>query len=250
MKGILYLEVNAGLCNRIRALISGICWAEHLDRDLVVCWPSFKPECIAEFTDLFAVSSVPSNIKIINNTLSQRETCLSPADASRMLLNVPTDKPISIISHGCFWNFNKDIWLSHLRNLQPSLSVATVLATWNLKGLRNTSTAIHIRRTDNQKAIQLSPFTMFIEYIQKKPNEQFALFTDDTTAADMLKLQYGDQILTFESVRSRVSKEGMIEAAAVFFSLASRQHIVGSAHSSFSEIARDYGNNTLEILRT
>ena len=250
MPGILYLEVNAGLCNRIRALISGICWAQYLDRDLVVCWPSFKPECIAEFTDLFTASSLPHNVTIINSTLSRRQTCLSPADAARLLPNVPVETPISIISHGCFWNIDKEMWLSHLRNLQPSLAVATVLTTWNLKGMRNADTAIHIRRTDNQKAIQLSPFTLFIEYIRNHANEQFALFTDDTTAADMLKLQFGDQILTFESVRSRVSKEGMIEAAAVFFSLASRQRIVGSAQSSFSEIARDYGNNTLEVLRT
>lgn len=249
MPGILYLEVNAGLCNRIRALVSGICWAQHLNRDLVVCWPSFKPECIAEFTDLFTESSVPPNVKILNNTLSQRQTCLSPADANRLLQNVPAEVPISIISHGCFWSLNKELWLSHLRNLQPSLAVATVLATWNLKGLRNTDTAIHIRRTDNQKAIQLSPFTMFLEYIQNNPEERFALFTDDTDAADMLNVQFGYQILTFESVRSRVSKEGMIEAAAVFFSLASRKRIIGSANSSFSEIARDYGNNLLEVLR-
>jgi hypothetical protein len=249
MKGILYLEVNAGLCNRIRALISGICWAQYLDRDLVVCWPSFKPECIAEFNDLFTESSVPKNVTIINNTLTQRQTCLSPADAARILASAPPQQPISIISHGCFWNIDKEMWLTHLRNLQPSLAVITVLTTWNLKGLRQIDTAIHIRRTDNEKAIQLSPFTMFLEYIQHRPTERFALFTDDTTAADMLTLQFGDRMLTFESVRSRVSKEGMIEAAAVFFSLAARKYIVGSAYSSFSEIARDYGNNSLEVLR-
>jgi hypothetical protein len=246
---VLYLEVNAGLCNRIRALISGICWAQHLGRDLVVCWPSFKPECIAEFSDLFAEGSLPPGVTIINSTLSQRDTCLSPTDAVRFLQNAPVDRPISIISHGCFWNLNKEIWLTHLRNLQPSLAVITVLATWNLKGLRDIQTAIHIRRTDNEKAIQLSPFSMFLEYIQSRPTEQFALFTDDTTAADMLRLQFRDRVLTFESVRSRVSKDGMIEAAAVFFSLAARKYIVGSAHSSFSEIARDYGSNILDVLR-
>jgi len=246
---VMYLEVNAGLCNRIRALISGICWARYLGRDLVVCWPSFKPECIAGFYDLFAEGSLPSNVQILDDVLSNRQTCLSPADATRILQNAPSTMPISIISHGCFWNLDKEAWLGHLRNLQPSLAVISVLATWNLRGLRDIATAIHIRRTDNQRAIELSPFTMFLNYIQQRPTDRFALFTDDTTAADMLKLQFGDRILTFESVRSRMSKDGMIEATAVFFSLAARKRIVGSAHSSFSEIARDYGNNILEILR-
>jgi hypothetical protein len=247
--GILYLEVNAGLCNRIRALVSGICWARHVGRKLVVCWPSFKPECIAGFYDLFAESSLPADVIIVDDILSQRSTCLSSGDAVRFIENVPKDQPVSIISHGCFWAYDKELWLTHLRNLQPSLAVISILATWNLKGLRELDTAIHIRRTDNTRAIELSPFSLFVETIQKRPNERFALFTDDPTAADMLKLQFGDRILTFESFRKRVSKDGMIEAAAVFFSLAARKRILGSAYSSFSEIARDYGNNTLELVR-
>ena len=50
---VLVLEVNAGLCNRIRAFVSGLCWAEKLNRRLVVCWPDEKPECAATFSNLF-----------------------------------------------------------------------------------------------------------------------------------------------------------------------------------------------------
>jgi hypothetical protein len=246
---VLYLEVNAGLCNRIRALISGICWAQHVGRDLVVCWPSFKPECIAGFYDLFDQGSLPKSVQVVDEVLSQRSSCLSPGDAVRLIESAPKDRPVQIISHGCFWNLNKEVWLTHLRNLQPSKGVQEILASWNLKGLRDTETAIHIRRTDNERAIQMSPFTMFIERIQQRSTERFAVFTDDPAAAELLKLQFGERILTFESFRNRVSKNGMIEAAAVFFSLAGRKRILGSAYSSFSEIARDYGNNVLEIIR-
>ena len=233
----------------IRDSISGICWARHVGRDLVVCWPSFKPECIAGFYDLFAEGSLPPNIQVIDNSLSQRATCLSPGDAVRLIQNAPKDIPVSIISHGCFWNFDKEVWLTHLRNLQPSKGVQEILSSWNLKGLRDIETAIHIRRTDNERAIQMSPFTMFIERIQQRSPERYAVFTDDAAVAEMLKLQFGERILTFESFRNRVSKNGMIEATAVFFSLAARKRILGSAYSSFSEIARDYGNNVLEILQ-
>lgn len=248
--GVLYLEVNAGLCNRIRALISGICWARKLDRELIICWPSFKPECVAGFYDLFAESSLPTDVHVIDDVLSQKTTCLSPMDAVHLLQDVPAGKPISLISHGCFWSLDKEMWLHHLRNLQPSQAVVALMASWNLKGLRMLDTVIHIRRTDNEKAIRLSPLSAFIQKIKNLPSEKkYALFTDDAVAAGILQGEFGsNRILTFESCRNRYSKEGMIEAAAVFFCLASKKIILGSANSSFSEIARDYGGGSLEII--
>jgi hypothetical protein len=245
----IYLEVNAGLCNRIRALISGICWAQGLNRDLVVYWPSFKPECIAGFYDLFDKFSLPPDVQVIDDVLSEKTTCLSPGDGERLILRVPPDRPIRIISHGCFYNLNQDIWDFHLQNLQPSAAVKAKITEWNEQGLSELDTAIHIRRTDNHRAIELSPFELFIQKIIERPDERFALFTDDSMSASFLKHKFGDRILTFESIRNRVSKEGMIEATAVFFSLASRKRILGSAYSSFSEIASQYGDNTLETVK-
>jgi hypothetical protein len=40
----------------------------------------------------------------------------------------------------------------------------------------------------------------------------------------------------------------MVEAAAVFFALAGKRQIFGSANSSFSEIAAEYGGVSLEVL--
>lgn len=249
MSGIFYLEVNAGLCNRIRALVSGICWAKHLGRDLVVCWPSFKPECIAGFYDLFSEGSLPAGVQVIDNVLSQKTTCLSPMDAVRLIQDVPAANPISLISHGCFWGLDKEMYLTTLRALQPSHAVLSVMTTWNLRGLRYIDTAIHIRRTDNEKAIRLSPLSAFLDKVKSRSYRVYALFTDDPVAAEILVHEFGkDKIFTFESVRNRVSKEGMIEAAAVFFSLASRKTILGSANSSFSEIASEHGGATLEIV--
>ena len=41
----------------------------------------------------------------------------------------------------------------------------------------------------------------------------------------------------------------MIEAGAIFFSLASMKQIYGSANSSFSEMASAYGNVPLKIVK-
>jgi hypothetical protein len=251
MPGILYLEVNAGLCNRLRALVSGICWAERLGRKLVICWPSRKPECAAGFYELFAHSSLPDGVEVIDGTLSQKNTCLSPADAEKYIVNHPENEPISIQSYGCFWALDRQIWLQHLRALKPSNAVRLRLDDYRRKGCENLDTAIHIRRTDNEKAIRLSPLGTFIEKIREMPAPQrFILFSDDHQAIRLLVEEFGlAKFICPEMIRERASREGMIEAVAVFFTLASCQMILGSVNSSFSEIARDYGANTLVLVR-
>lgn len=255
MPGILYLEVNAGLCNRIRALVSGICWAESLGRKLVVSWPSHKPECMARFHELFSEDSLPSDvvISLIHKPLNTKVTCLSPVDAKKYIAQVPLDQPISIQSHGRFWdNTKNELWLENLRRLRPSTSILKLITAYKEQyGLIDS--AFHIRRTDNQKAIWLSPLELFglkiQEYLNRNQGGKALVFSDDLGAIESLKMSLGtDRLLCPEVLRERHSLNGMIEATAVFFTLASMKRIYGSTNSSFSEIARDYGNNTLYIV--
>jgi len=147
MPGILYLEVNAGLCNRLRALVSGICWAEQLDRKLVLCWPSKKPECAAGFYDLFAHSSLPDCVEVIDGALGYKNTCLSPADAEKYIVARPLNEPISIESYGNFWAGDRQTWLRHLRALKPSDAVRERLANYRKKGSENLDTAMFVEQT-------------------------------------------------------------------------------------------------------
>ena len=251
MPGVFYLEVNAGLCNRLRALVSGICWAQELGRKLVVCWPSQKPECAAGFYDLFGEGSLPDDVSVMDGILSRVNTCLSSTDAEKFIQAVPADEPISIKSHGCFWGGDRQIWLQHLRALKPSDTVRARLDEYRRKGCGNLDMAIHIRRTDNEKAIRLSPLSAFITQIRDLPSPQrFILFSDDPQAVHLLIEEFGvAKFICPEVLRARHTREGMIEASAVFFSLSSCRMIYGSANSSFSEIARDHGDANLVIVR-
>lgn len=248
---ILNLEVNAGLCNRLRALIAGICWAEKLDRKLVVFWPANRPECYAAFYQLFAAESVPDSIAIMNDSLANPESCLQAQDARRIFGDNSRDI-IDIKSHGNFWEYegleNREIYLKYLRMLRPSSEVARVLDRWSRNNLNSTNIALHIRMTDNEKAIRLSPFQLFVNkvnYIQGP----VVVFSDEPRAVQALQEMYGNKILSFESVQKRNTLEGMIEAVAVFFALAGKQQIFGSVNSSFSEIARDFGGVNLTLLK-
>jgi hypothetical protein len=244
---ILNLEVNAGLCNRLRALIAGICWAEKLDRKLIVHWPNTKPECAAGFYDLFGLSSLPDFVKVLYVHLPVAETCLQAPDAVR-IFGDNTQDIINIKSHGNFWRGEKDLYLGHLRRLTPSAQVQAILDRWNKEGLSSTNKAFHIRMTDNEKAICLSPFDLFVKKLYQEAGP-VAVFSDEPKAVIGLQQIFGAQVMSFESVRKRNTLQGMLEAAAVFFALAGKRQIFGSANSSFSEIAVEYGGGSLEVLR-
>jgi hypothetical protein len=59
----LLLETRGGMCNRLQALVSGICWAEDLSCNLVVSWP-YHPYTFCRFEDLFEIRSLPSFVSI------------------------------------------------------------------------------------------------------------------------------------------------------------------------------------------
>lgn len=244
---LLYLEVNAGLCNRLRALVAGICWAEKLGRNLIVAWPSSKPECAAGFYDLFTKDSLPPWVQVMDVSLHNPVTCLSVNNFLGLLQNI--DPMPNIISHGNFWGGDTEIWLQHLRRFKPSHYVQTYVDFWLTQGLHEIQTAIHIRRTDNEKAIRLSPLPLFKEVIHDLPDRRVVVFSDDAAVVYELKQLFPTKVYAPEQHRLRQNKDGMIEACAVFFSLSSMKQIYGSANSSFSEMASAHGNNMLKVLR-
>ena len=247
----LNLEVNAGLGNRIRAMISGICWAEKLCRRLVIWWP-VKPECAAAFSILFNGSRLPDWVEVRDTMSSEVPTqVLSPDDARSFFEGKDDIDALYIKSHGCFWPRTDGVanmkWLSYLRALQPSVTVEDVYSRWKSQGLL-CGNVIHIRGTDNEKARRLSPLWVFKSAIADETGENFTLISDDTDLLLEMYECFGERMHIPERIRQRHTEEGMIEATAAFFVLARAFKVLGSANSSFSEIARDYGSCLLKIV--
>ena len=244
-------EVNAGLGNRIRAMISGICWAEKLCRRLVIWWP-VKPECAAAFSILFNGSRLPDWVEVRDTMSSEVPTqVLSPDDARSFFEGKDDIDALYIKSQGCFWPRTDGVanmkWLSYLRALQPSVTVEDVYSRWKSQGLL-CGNVIHIRGTDNEKARRLSPLSMFKSAITDETGENFTLISDDTDLLLEMYECFGERMHIPERIRQRHTEEGMIEATAAFFVLARAFKVLGSANSSFSEIARDYGSCLLKIV--
>ena len=240
----LHLEVNAGLCNRLRAMVSGMCWANKLGWQLIVYWPDYKAECGAEFSNLFDLHTLPPFVKVVNRTLPNAMNCLSPSDANAIFVPGTNRQHIEIKSHGQFWDSSGSVdsqtFVHFLRMLKPSKEVIALLDKWP-----NPLQACHIRRTDNIKALRDSPLELFHILIEDTTEPVF-VFSDDPMVATLFS-KYPTVILP-ESVHLRSTREGMIEATAVFFALAGVSVIFGSAGSSFSEMAAAYGGNRLKIV--
>jgi hypothetical protein len=238
-----YLRVCAGLANRLRALVSGICAAEDLQRKLVVCWP-IEPVCGAPWTDLFDSSDLPDWLTI--QTVEFKGplyTCLTQQNWDA----IPKNGPIEIQSYGHFYRNDQERWLRWLRSLKPKKAI---LDRVDRIISHRQPIGVHIRRTDHQIAIKNSPTARFIEEIGKYPNTlQIWLATDDENERMTLERIFGEQILLVRpGTLNRNYSEAIRSALVEFIGLSRCTEIWGSAGSSFSEMAAAYGGCPLRSI--
>lgn len=120
-----------------------------------------------------------------------------------------------------------------------------------LKG-RKPDIALQIRRTDNVNSIKGSPLTSFEEIadtILCGSDSEIFLATDDETTKQVLQARCGERLIINPRPASRRCREGIIDACAELYILASCSHIFGSYWSSFSEIAALIGETALTVVR-
>jgi hypothetical protein len=110
---------------------------------------------------------------------------------------------------------------------------------------------VHIRRGDHEKSIRDSPFELFIEAMRDFPEDvRFIIATDDESVKQTLDTLFAGRCLFPARFRSRNTDKGMEQAILDFLALASCSQILGSAHSSFSEMAAAYGGSDLIVIKS
>uniref|UniRef100_A0A6C0BLE5 Glycosyltransferase n=1 Tax=viral metagenome TaxID=1070528 RepID=A0A6C0BLE5_9ZZZZ len=238
----LTLEVLAGMANRIRSLISGICLAEDLDLNLHVIWSANDPACMIPFQELFDVSSLPRWVRV---DMGPREgssvEVLSPDDLEMYLAT--SSRPLQIRSYGHFYQKDPARWLKHLRALRPAEPFPET------KFLD--AVGVHIRRGDHKKAKMFSPIDAFINTMKALPEDTyFVVATDSMPEKTRLIEEFGSARLWFPATSlSRMTRQGMKSALADFIALSKCKKILGSFDSSFSQIAALYGDVPLEVVK-
>ncbi|MGN6800608.1 MAG: hypothetical protein ACTHJN_01810 [Ginsengibacter sp.] len=113
---------------------------------------------------------------------------------------------------------------------------------------------VHIRRSDNQQAIEISKEEFFVRrlehVLEKNPNAQFFLSTDDISTSALFRSKFGKHIISFDDkVLNRNSPQGIQDAVVDLFALSRTKNILGSWWSSFGIIAASIGKIQLEIVK-
>ena len=221
----IHLQVCAGLANRLRALVSGICFAEDLKRPLVLHWPPIEPSCCAHFEALFDPSSLPPFVTVVPEYPErQRLTqCLSQEDLDK-LKEKEGQGVYNLKSYGWFHRSDPERWLKHLRALKPSQYIEERLSNLSF----DDTLGVHIRRGDNEKSIQGSPLSVFLDLLAVNPSPKFLVATDDADVRAIFQKHFPQKCVFVANVLARNTEQGMIEAAIDFFALSRCEKILGS----------------------
>ena len=245
----------AGLANRLRAMASGICAAQDTGRPLVIVWQQQHSICRGSFRQLFDMTA-PLPFKLVEAGFGgpppyPHRECLSPADWERFKERDPY-KPLYIKSYGHFHQSDPARWVAALRSIRPnpSLEMDVGIRFAELEAAcGGPLVGVHIRRTDHRKAIQLSPTGAFLQQMAAYPAEMhFFLATDDALERGMLAQAFPGRVHFGATNLNRDSEEGGVQAFADLLSLAACREILGSAGSSFSEIAAAWGGCPLKVV--
>jgi hypothetical protein len=237
----------------MRAIASAICGAEDLGRPLIIAWKK-ESGCGALFKDLFDPEALPPWVTVLDDEpsplerIAQKE-CLSPADWDRVVASAPPGTPIRIRSHGHFYQKDSGRWQKALTSLRPRRELMG-LASQPALSVGHPLIGVHIRRTDNFKAITQSPLELFINEMQCYPKDTvFFVASDDASERWRLAARFPGRIRYLAEELSRSSVNGMQEALVDFVALSRCPEILACAGSSFAEMAAAYDGAALKVLK-
>lgn len=265
---------GGGLCNRMRAIASGIDLAEDLGVPLEVLWAE-NSELNAPFQALFepidqiAKIEAPTE-KRMKRIVFFRRALHKPqskgdyaAIAASKLFRPEFTENLFAIEDAAEWAEKKrkkiEIFSCHrfykrdsdkLRLFRPIASLQR-----RVEELKSTETVgLHIRRTDSIPSIQESPIELFDEMIEReiseKNEQKFFLATDDPETESRLKEKFSGRIIVQEGKRLDRNDPVAIEDAVVdLYALSRCSKIYGSFWSSYSETAAAIGNISLTVLK-
>lgn len=261
----LILVPTAGLCNRMNAILCAIALQKDLSWDINVFWEKDE-DCCADFYDLFM--PIP-NVNVHKLTswfykpgvkknlflpyLLRRfhfDLCLNGNKSTFKDIKSTLLSAQSIYIHSFNRFSTQDITYSIHKYFTPAPSIQEMIADVT-KTYSSNTIGVHIRRTDNIKAIENNPLEKYHDLISKElaknPGTCFYIATDDESIKEELRATFGNCIITRKNVINRNTLEGMREAVVDLYCLAKTNIIIGSSHSTFSLMASWLYNTQLVI---
>lgn len=207
-----------------------------------------SPECACRFSTVLDPESLPKTVKVVPEDIYMAKDVLSRETCDTQVSYWDRKSDLNWKSHGIFYSNSN--WEKHLRALKPSPLVKDFFQRRTASVDWSHAIGVHIRRTDNRKAIEGSPLESFISKMSERPDAFFVIATDDKEVRNKLELQFLGRCVFPATSLTRKTEEGMIHSVADFFALTKCTQILGSTASSFSEIAARYAAIPLEIAKS
>lgn len=252
---------TAGLCNRLRVLLSGLALAEATGRRFTMLWPR-TAACSAAFDELFAL---PWPVRAA--TMQEVDALAHWDQRKRDTLDLLTADGADIRLQTWSWLLAPSRFPAHrvlrvrcaqlLASMQPITEIQARINAFRDTSFRPQMIGVHLRRADMRLLYPLSAtnttaaMAAVDAYLDRCPGAGVLLCTDDG-AVD----QHSGRVLAAEGVRARfVQRYGahvvytaprsldrrepasIQDALVDLWLLRAADYLVGTAASSFSEMA-------------
>jgi hypothetical protein len=232
----LVLETYAGLCNRLRVLISARYLAEKYGRQLVLCWRP-DDDCGTHFRDLFT-NPIPETQALPTPPLPTADC--TPENIVRALQS--SDPIVSI--RECHWlvaNADKPTTIPYFHALHP-VEAVTHAVTALAQQFRSRTVGVHVRRGDfaehlsRHRNIGLTPLEHYFHFL----NGWDSIFLATDGGNDVIapfRQRFGPRLITQpHPCHARHTPQAIQNALVDLYLLQRCQAIVGTRFSSFSEL--------------
>jgi hypothetical protein len=204
----LTVAASAGLCNRLRVLLSGLALAEATGRRFTMLWPRTK-DCAASFSDLFAnawpvQTMTDDEWRYLRQTVRREQVRydLLTADAADLYFWTSQSllMPQRFPAHGALQRRMEDL----LAVMQPADDIIARIEAFQADAFRPRMIGVHLRRgdlrviepvvTENAEAAMQAVDA----YLAQCPDAGVLLCTDDGALN-----QYSGKLLPTEGVRAK-----------------------------------------------
>jgi len=258
MKSEITIVPEGGLCNRMRAVGSALALARRANVGLKIIWYR-TPDFNASFERLLSIESDTVPVKVEERSAMSNLTKLgirlkeTVQRACRMPTYLPADTGSGFDALAFIAQASRRATYvrTHSRLIeepgmfgcfQPVGVPAEKLA--KLSKIGPGTVGIHVRRTDNVKAIAKSPLSSFIDLMDAElasdPSTQFFLASDSVEVVNELQERFGNRVSLYEKrAYSRDDPAAIEDAVIDLFGLAGCRKLIGSYWSSFTDTAHE-----------
>lgn len=263
MKRLLAVTALGGLCNRIRVIFSALAVQRETGVQVRLVWhPDWQ--CEARFSDLFEPIRQEGFEVVDGNffdVVMEHRNLYAPAMArslyyGKQFANYHPER------HGAMPDLLRKyrrIYVSTGYALGPyDRSVIGLLEPKIIlkdqvddicRRFSDNMVGVHIRRTDNEKSIEVSTDEAFIRAMEKEEGAKFFIASDDEDVKWKMRTAFKGRSVTQETDARRDNVRSLQDAVVDLYCLTRTRKILGSYWSSFSDEAAEIGNIPLEIIR-